>query len=312
MKSRVGVVGLGIMGSAMSENLVKAGFEVSGFDVATNRRKALRAAGGRPEGSAGDVARRAAIVVTSLPSAGALEAVSREVAASAARGGILVETSTLPIGDKQAARRLLARAGVTMLDCPLSGTGTQAKTRDLVAYASGPEAAYRRCVPVFEGFARAHRHLGPFGNGMKMKFITNLLVAIHNVAAAEALTLARKAGLDLAQVLEVVGGSAGASRMFQVRGPRMVAGDYTPMMRLTLWQKDMSIISAFARGLGCPTPLFAECVELYAATMAQGHADHDSAAVCAVMEGLAGLERRPSGRRRGRRGRRAQSSSRSS
>ncbi|HKC43725.1 MAG TPA: NAD-binding protein, partial [Burkholderiales bacterium] len=128
------------------------------------------------------------------------------------------------------------------------------------------------------------------GAGSKMKYVANLLVAIHNVAAAEAFTLARKAGLDPALVLKVIGDGAGSSRMFQVRGPMMVAEDYADAtMKVEVWQKDMHIIGEFATGLGCPTPLFATSAPLYTAAMASGHAQHDTAAVCAVLGEMAGL-----------------------
>ena len=301
MGTSVGMVGLGIMGSAMSANLVKAGFEVLGYDVIGARRKALRAAGGSPRASVGAVAARCGIVVSSLPSAAALAAVAEQLAATARRGGIVIETSTLPLEDKQAARARLARAGVTLLDCPLSGTGAQARVKDLVVYASGPLPAYRRCRDVFEGFARAHRHVGEFGNGSRMKFVANLLVAIHNVAAAEAFTLARKAGLDAELVYRTVADGAGGSRMFQVRGPMMVANDYSDAtMKVEVWQKDMKIIGEFARGLDCPTPLFSASAPIYNAAMAQGFGAEDTGAVCAVLERMAGV-RLPERRARRRR-----------
>jgi putative dehydrogenase len=295
------MIGLGIMGSAMSANLVKAGFQVFGYDVVAARRSALRAAGGTPRASVAAVAARCEIVVSSLPSAAALASVAEQLAGAARRGSIVIETSTLPLEDKQAARARLARAGITLLDCPLSGTGAQARVKDLVVYASGPLPAYRRCRDVFEGFARAHRHVGRFGNGSRMKFVANLLVAIHNVAAAEAFTLARKAGLDAELVYRTVADGAGGSRMFQVRGPMMVANDYSDAtMKVEVWQKDMRIIGEFARGLDCPTPLFSASAPIYNAAMAQGHAADDTGSVCAVLGKLAGL-RLPERRARKRR-----------
>jgi len=299
MTSPVGVIGLGIMGSAISANLVRAGFEVHGHDIVAARRRALAAAGGHPQRSASEVAARCEILVTSLPSATALEQVVRAVAAHRRRL-LVVETSTLSLEDKQAAQKRLAAAGAVMLDAPLSGTGAQARTRDLVVYASGPRRAYQRCAPVFDAFARAHHHLGAFGNGTRMKFVANLLVAIHNVAAAEAFTLARKAGLDPALVYKVVGDGAGGSRMFQVRGPMMVAEDYSEAtMKVEVWQKDMRVIGDFAARLGCPTPLFAASGPIYAAAMASGRGREDTAAVCAVLGAMAGIA--PRTRRRTRR-----------
>jgi len=168
----------------------------------------------------------------------------------------------------------------------------------VLVYASGSRAAYRQCTPVFEGFARGHHYLGAFGNGSKMKYVANLLVAIHNVAAAEAMVLAKKAGLDPAQTLKVVADGAGGSRMLQVRGPMMVREDYSDAtMKVEVWQKDMHVIAEYATQLGCPTPLFATTAPLYTAAMAEGYAKEDTASVAAVLGAMAGLERRA--RRRG-------------
>jgi 3-hydroxyisobutyrate dehydrogenase-like beta-hydroxyacid dehydrogenase len=281
----IGVIGLGIMGSAMAGNIVAAGFGVLGYDVLPRRRAALEKAGGRAARSAKDVAKRASIVITSLPSARALSEVAAELASGGSRGRIVVETSTLPIAGKEQARVALAKRGIMLLDCPLSGTGAQAKVRDLVVYASGARGAYRRCVPVLEAFARAHYFLGAFGAGSKMKFVANLLVAIHNVSTAEAMVLGRKAGLDPATMVKVLSDGAGSSRMLQVRGPMMVDGDYSAAgMKVGVWQKDMRIIGEFARELDCPTPLFAATTPIYNAAMALGFAEADTACVCAVLE----------------------------
>ena len=139
----------------------------------------------------------------------------------------------------------------------------------------------------------AHYYVGPFGAGSKTKFVANLLVAIHNVAAAEALVLAMKAGLDPALTLKVIADGGGSSRMLQVRGPMMVRGDYSePTMKLDVWQKDMTVIADFARQVGCPTPLFAITAPMYLAAMAGGREGEDTGAVCAVLEAMAGIERR--------------------
>jgi len=289
----IGISGLGIMGSAMGTNLARAGFRVLGYDPLATARRALGHAGGTALRCNAELARRCDTVITSLPSVAALDEVARELAGSARRGLVVIETSTLPLEAKEGARRLLSRARATLLDCPLSGTGAQARTKDLAVYASGPRAAVRRCVPVFEGFARANYYVGTFGAGSKMKFVANLLVAIHNVSAAEALVLGMKAGLDPALVYQVVGDGAGSSRMFQVRGPMMARGDYRDAtMKVEVWQKDMAIIADFARALGCPTPLFLASAPIYTAALAAGHGREDTASVCAVLEQMAGVKRR--------------------
>jgi len=291
-KNTVGMIGLGIMGSAMSANLVKAGFDVLGFDPVPARCRELKRAGGVAAKSGRDVAARSHIVITSLPSADALASVRAELASAGRKGQIVIETSTLPIEVKVTARKRLAAAGVTLLDCPLSGTGAQARVKDLVVFASGDRAAYRKCIPVFEGIARAHFLIGPFGDGSKMKFVANLLVAIHNVAAAEAMVLGIKSGLDPALVLKVVSTGAGTSRMLEVRGPMMVRGDYSDAtMKVAIWQKDMKIIGEYARSIDCPTPLFLASAPFYTAAMAMGRADEDTASVCAVLEEMARARR---------------------
>jgi L-threonate 2-dehydrogenase len=287
MNASVGVIGLGIMGSAMSANLVKAGFEVRGYDIVPARRAALRRAGGKPANSIAGI--KAPVVITSLPSAEALHAVSQQLK----RKCIVVETSTLPIEDKVKARDTLKRKGITLLDCPLSGTGAQAKTGDLVVFASGERKAFEKAKSIFPGFSRAHHYLGEFGNGSKMKYVANLMVAIHNVSAAEAFVLGMKAGLPPKLIYEVQANGAGTSRMFQVRGPMMVAGRYgDATMKNEVWQKDMKIIGEFAAKLGVPTPLFNASAAIYSAAMAQGFARADTGAVCAVLEKLGGVKRR--------------------
>lgn len=299
----VGMIGLGIMGSAMAANLGRAGYRVIGYDVAAARRRDHGRAGGHIASTCRAVGRRADVVVCSLPSSEALLQTAAELTEAGRSEGrplqspslqqIVIETSTLPIAVKEEARTRLAARGAVLLDCPLSGTGAQARTRDLVVYASGNRRAYRRVVPVLEAFARAHYYVGRFGTGSKMKFVANLLVAVHNVAAAEALVLAMKAGLDPEIVVKVIGDGAGSSRMFQVRGPMMAKGDYSvATMTLDVWQKDMRIIADFAREVACPTPLFAASAPFYTAALAMGAPGLDTAAVCAVFEQMANHHRR--------------------
>jgi putative dehydrogenase len=286
------MIGLGIMGSAMAANLRRARYRVVGYDVREARRRALGRAGGHAVRECGDVARAADVVICSLPSSDALQQTAAALAGAARPTLIVIETSTLPLAAKEAARGVLAARGAVLLDCPLSGTGSQARLRDLVVLASGDLRAYRRVAPVLDAIARARVHVGGFGAGSKMKYVANLLVAIHNAAAAEALVLAMKAGFDPALAYKVMSAGAGSSRMLQVRGPMMVAGDYSqPLMKLGVWQKDMAIIADFAREAGCPIPLFETTAPLYTAAIASGE-DQDTAAVCRVLEEMAGVRRK--------------------
>ncbi|MBM3558435.1 MAG: NAD(P)-dependent oxidoreductase [Alphaproteobacteria bacterium] len=298
MAVRAGVIGLGIMGGAIAPNLIGAGLTVTGYDVDKAKIAALRKAGGKPAWSAADVAGAADVVLTLLPSVAALDATAAALAASGHSGIVVCECSTLPIADKQRAHAVLADAGIELLDTPLSGTGTQAITRDLVVYSSGKRAAHDRAKPVFEGFARLNYYLGALGNGSKMKFVANHLVAVHNVATAEAFVLGMKAGLDPETIYEVISSGAGTSRMFEVRGRMIVADKYEPAgMRNEIWQKDMTIIGAFARELGVPVPVFHAAGEAYTAAIAQGLAKLDTAATFEVVADAARYRRAPAGGR---------------
>jgi len=285
MDRTVGIIGLGIMGGAIARNLLERGWVVVGFDTEPARRRELELAGVTVVDAAGSVASRATMVMTSLPNADAANAVATQIAGCGQPGRIVVELSTLTIADKLHFRSILEPAGHIALDCPLSGTGAQAAVRDLVVYASGDSAAIARCRGLFADFAKQSADLGAYGNGSRMKFVANHLVAIHNVATAEAMILAERAGLDPKMVVEMVGPGAGGSRMFQMRAPMMVAGVYEPAtMKVSIWKKDMAIIAEFADQVGCATPLFTLTQPVYAEAMAMGLGDQDTAAVFEVLK----------------------------
>jgi L-threonate 2-dehydrogenase len=291
-KGVVGIVGLGIMGGAFAGNLHAAGWRVIGYDLDPKRRRALGRAGIEIAADVAALVAAAPTIITSLPKASALATTVDAVVAAGVRRRVVIEASTFKLEDKEAAEVRLREAGHVLLDCPISGTGFQAKTKDLVIYASGGSAEIKKLRPLFADFARAVHDLGAFGNGSKMKYIANLLVAIHNVASAEALVLGMKAGLPPELIFEQIKIGAGNSRVFELRAPMMVEGRYDdPTMKVSVWQKDMDVIGSFAQSLGAPTPLFAATLPIYAAAMSTGYAEQDTASTCAVLEVMAGLER---------------------
>ena len=293
MAKRVGVVGLGIMGGAFAHNLAKAGWRVVGFDIDPARNRAMARAGVRIAADVAALAREAPTIITSLPKPAALDATVTAIVKAGVSPRLIVEASTFTIEDKRNAERVLRKAGHVLLDCPVSGTGTQAKTKDLAIYASGDSKSIRKLRPLFSAFARAVHDLGAFGNGSRMKYVANLLVAINNVASAEAIVLGLKAGLPARTVFEMVRTGAGNSRVFELRAPMMVSNRYDhPSMKVSVWQKDMAVIGDFARQLRCPTPMLDATVPIYNKAMRIGHAEHDTAAVCAVLEKAAGVKRR--------------------
>lgn len=298
----VGLVGLGAMGEPVARRLLAAGYPVVGFDVDPARVAALAAMGGTPASSVGAVARSAATILTLLPSAAALADVAVQVAAaSEGKGkgkgkgegstGTLVELSTLGLADRQAAQQVLAMAGVGMIDAALSGTAVQAARGDLVVYASGDAASLAACGPVLEAIGRSVHRLGAFGSATITKLIANHLVAVHIAAAAEALQLARRSGLDPAVTLAALVDGAGTSRMLEVRGPMMVDQAYEPAsMRVALFMKDIDLIESLAQAVGTATPQFDAAAGLFRATFDDGERDRDTA----VVHETVGRYRRPS------------------
>src|SRR6188472_289956 len=278
----VGVIGLGIMGGAFSRNLVKAGWRVVGFDIDRGKRRELSRAGVEVADNARAVASAAPIIFTSLPKPQALIATAKAIASADLPRRIVAECSTFTIEDKEEAEKILRAAGHVMLDCPVSGTGSQARTGDLVIYASGDRKAVGRIKPVFAGFSRKLYDVGGFGNGSRMKYVANLLVAINNVASAEAMVLGIKAGLDPRTIFEMISNGAGNSRVFELRAPMMVKDRYDDAtMKVSVWQKDMAVIGEFAKTLRCPTPLFDATIPIYDNALKAGHGEEDTAAVCA-------------------------------
>jgi L-threonate 2-dehydrogenase len=285
MNKIVGIIGLGIMGGAIARNLVDRGWRVIGFDIDATRRAELGLAGVTIAADVGQVVRDAPVVMSSLPTPEAVADVAQTIAKSGQSPRIVVELSTLTLADKLSFESILNRAGHIALDCPLSGTGAQAKNRDLVVYASGDSNAIAQCESLFADFAKQSADLGKYGNGSRMKFVANHLVAIHNVATAEAMILAERAGLDPKMVVDMIGPGAGGSRMFQMRAPMMVEGVYEPAtMKVSTWKKDMTIIAEFADEVGCATPLFALTQPVYAQALAMGLGNQDTAAVFEVLK----------------------------
>jgi 3-hydroxyisobutyrate dehydrogenase-like beta-hydroxyacid dehydrogenase len=287
------VIGLGIMGGAFARNLVTAGWRVVGYDPNPARRREARRAGVDLANNAVEVASAVPIILTSLPKPQALTETVQEIAAAKLRSKVVVEMSTFTISDKEKAARTLHRAGHVMIDCPVSGTGSQAKNRDLVFYASGNAKTIARLRPVLMAFGRNVFNVGEFGNGSRMKYVANLLVAINNVAAAEAMVLGMKAGLDPGMIVDLVRAGAGNSRVFELRAPMMAKGRYDDVtMKISVWDKDMQVIGDYARKIRVPTPIFNATKGIYLKAMKSGLGSRDTAAVCAVLEKMAKVKRK--------------------
>ncbi|OUU78809.1 MAG: hypothetical protein CBC38_06760 [Gammaproteobacteria bacterium TMED78] len=286
----VGVVGLGIMGGAISKNLIDSGFKVFGFDIDLNQQNKAKLFGVDIVKSLEEMVERVDYILTSLPKVEALSSFSKALIQSnkVKNNKILVaELSTFPISCKNENYNILRKNNILMLDCPLSGTGAQALSRDLVVYASGDEESYRIFENIFKGFSRAQYFLGEYGNGTKMKLIANLLVHIHNVAAAEAISLGIKGGLDPSNICEIIGSGAGTSRMFEMRAPMMIKEEYKPAtMKIDIWKKDMELISDFLISCNSSAPTFNAAKEIYTKALQEGLGSEDTAAVYEIIKKL--------------------------
>ena len=294
-KERIGVIGLGIMGGAMAEALLKSGYTVTGFDVVSAAKQRLKAAGGKALANSTRVLEASDVVLVSVATSAALAQVAEQLCKApkrpAGQRALVVETSTLPIEDKQAFAAAMKHAGLDVMDCPISGTAVRMKDRAWTMFVSGSKAAYKRVEPVLRVFTDNVPYVGAYGNGSKMKFAANHLVAIYNVACAESVNLARKMGLDPKDVLELFGNSPViGTGVMRLRMPFMIERSYTPAtMKVEVWQKDMQVIGDMAKSVDCPTPLFSACAPIYSAAMAQGLAQSDTASVSEVLARMAGI-----------------------
>jgi len=292
-KGKVGIVGLGIMGGAFAKNLAAAGWHVTGYDISAARRREAQRAGVKIARNAAEVAAAAPVILTSLPKPQALMDIVRTLVAAKLPRKLVVEMSTFAITDKEKAARVLEKANHQMLDTPVSGTGSQAKEKDLIFYASGDARQIKRLTPLFNDFGRRAFNVGAFGNGSKIKYVANLLVAINNVASAEAMVLGMKAGLPPKLIYGLITPGAGNSRVFELRAPMMVKGSYDDVtMKIDVWDKDMRVIGNFARKIGVRTPMFDASKPIYLKAMKTGLGRKDTAAVCAVLEQQAKFKRK--------------------
>jgi 3-hydroxyisobutyrate dehydrogenase-like beta-hydroxyacid dehydrogenase len=278
----VGVVGLGLLGSAVASRLRSAGHAVVGHDIVPACAERLVAIGGTAARSAAEVARASTVVCTLLPSLAAVEEAilgADGVVAGARPGQTICQMSTIsPALTERLARETAAR-GLVFLDCPVSGTSGMVAKGDGVIFVGGDRAAYERWRPLLESILPTAVHVGGAGQAMLLKLVANLLVALNSASVAEALTMARRGGLDPALVVDVLKTGAATSRMLDVRGPMMAAGEFPAQMKLDLFMKDLHLIQDAAGTVGARLPLTDVAERLYAAAQAAGHGGEDLAVV---------------------------------
>ncbi len=297
VSEQVAVIGLGSMGLGVALSLIRAGLPVSGFDPVDEARARFAEAGGRAAGDAAEAARDADVVVVAVVTAAQTETVlfgadgEGAAAATMRKGGVVLSSATMAPDD---ARRLAGRcdrAGLLYLDAPMSGGTLRAASGELTVMASGTPAAFARAEAVLAAMATKVYRLGDEpGIGASFKMVNQLLAGVHIAAACEAITFAKRLGLDIDKVFEVVTASAGNSWMFENRIPHVLKGDYAPASAVDIFAKDLGIVAAMGLAAKFPTPLAANAMQLFLMTSAAGMGRDDDASVARLIAQVTGLD----------------------
>jgi 3-hydroxyisobutyrate dehydrogenase-like beta-hydroxyacid dehydrogenase len=290
---RIGVIGVGLLGSAVAGRLLEGGFAVRGYDTRTAQLEALRPRGLEAAASAAEAAAGAAAIFTILPSLETCESVicgPGGLVETAPRSAVILQMSTISPALTRRLGEAAAAKGLGFLDTPMSGTSSMVERGDCTIFVGGDRARADACRPVFEAVARKTVYVGDVGMASLAKLATNLLVGLNTVAVAEALVLGAKGGLAPARLLEILRESAAGSRMLDVRGPLMVERRFAPQMKLDLFLKDFTLMVDEGLRLGAPLPLTSLARQLASATVAAGRGGEDLAAVITTLEQLAGMK----------------------
>jgi 3-hydroxyisobutyrate dehydrogenase-like beta-hydroxyacid dehydrogenase len=251
----IGIIGLGLLGSAISERLRQAGVDLLGYDVDPSRLRELTERGGRPAASAAEVARCADRIILSLPDSNVVASVVQGVSDELRPDLKIIDTTTgEPARTAQLGLRLSER-GVHYLDATISGSSEQVRHRDVIVLVGGERGVSDACGDLFATFARAWYHVGTWGSGARMKLVVNLVLGLNRLALAEGLAFARAYGMDLAETLRVLRDSAGYSKVMDTKGRKMIEQDFAPQAKLSQHLKDVRLILAEAQRAGVHVPV---------------------------------------------------------
>jgi 2-hydroxy-3-oxopropionate reductase len=292
MAQSVGFIGLGIMGRPMAKNLLKAGYPLVVHSRSQGPVDELVAAGAQRVSSPREVAGQTEVLITMLPNSPDVEqvALGKDGIVEGARKGLLyVDMSTISPLVSQKVGTALGPKGVRMLDAPVSGgeRGAIDATLSIMVGGEGPD--FEAALPIFQAMGKTITHLGPLGAGGFTKLANQVIVAVNLTALGEALTLAKKAGLDRALTLKALGGGLAGSRCLEQKTPNYVSGTYNPGFKVDLHFKDLGLIMESSRALGVPLPCTALVQELFNALRVKGRGGLDHSGVITLLEELAGL-----------------------
>ncbi len=279
----VGLIGVGLVGGALAERLLGAGFQVLGWDIDQRRVSALREQGGEVAGDAQDVFAGSGRVLLSLPSHNEVAAVIRAAGPALRPGLTIIDTTTGDPGSTEALAGLLGGRGITYLDATISGSSAQVRAGSAALMVGGHAASFADASDIFAAISPHTFHTGAAGTGAKMKLVTNLVLGLNRAALAEGLAFAGALGLDLTLALAVMRGSAAYSRMMDTKGERMIHGDFAPDARLSQHLKDVRLIVDIGRDAGLPMPLSAAHRAVLEAAEAAGCGELDNSSIIRVL-----------------------------
>jgi 3-hydroxyisobutyrate dehydrogenase len=286
----VGVIGLGAMGSGMAQSLRRAGFAVHVFDVRPGAAEAFALEGGTACASAAELAAACGVVVSVVVNAAQTEDLlfgNGAVAAAMAPGSVFVMCSTVDPNWSIALEARLDALGLLYLDAPISGGAAKAASGEMTMMTAGRPAAYAIAQPVLDAMAARVYQLGDrAGAGSKVKIINQLLAGVHIAAAAEAMALGLREGVDADALYEVITHSAGNSWMFENRMAHVLAGDYTPLSAVDIFVKDLGLVLDLARSSKFPLPLSATAHQMFMQASTAGFAKEDDSAVIKTFPGI--------------------------
>ena len=286
--SRIGFIGLGIMGSPMAVNLVKAGHEVTGFSRRRSSADPLAEAGGTAAGTLAEAVGGAEIVVTMLPDSPDVEQVFRDVLAAGTPARLFADFSTIRPATSRALAEAGAEAGIGVLDAPVSGGQAGAVAGTLSIMCGGTPADFAVAIPLFEAVGKTYALVGPHGAGQVVKAANQLVVGGTYALVAEAIVLMERSGVNATAGLDMLAGGLAASRILELKRATMLAREFTPGFRIDLHHKDMGIAIAAARDAGVALPMTGLVAQLVAAARAEGHGSLDHSALLKVVEALNG------------------------
>jgi 3-hydroxyisobutyrate dehydrogenase-like beta-hydroxyacid dehydrogenase len=289
----VGFIGLGIMGSRMAANLVRAGFDVTVYNRTAEKADAWAAEhGGRVVQTPREAAQGAVAVISMVVDGTQVEEVllgPDGAVEGAAPGTLVIDSSTIAPADARRIGAALAERELHFMDAPVSGSSPKAEDGTLTIMAGGSGEDFARAKPLFDAMGEVILHVGPLGHGQTVKVISNAVSATNAATLAQALVVGKATGVDLGALVDVLGASSSASTMVTLKAKPMLAHDYTPLFRLEHMLKDVGICLDEGEAAGVPFPSAALARELYVAAMGRGLADEDFAAVLEAVEGIAGL-----------------------